>query len=51
VTKSEREQAARKYRCPKCNAQPHFNCVRYKGIKPVSLAHPHSERTELVEEN
>jgi hypothetical protein len=51
MTKAEREQAARKHRCPNCNAQPYFSCVRYKGIRPVSLKHPHAERTELVKED
>jgi hypothetical protein len=51
MTKAERELAARKHRCPKCNAQPYFSCVRYKGIRPISLKSPHPERIKLVPED
>ena len=33
-----------------CHAQPFFSCVRYKGIKPISLTHPHAERIAKAKE-
>jgi hypothetical protein len=48
MTKTEKETMARTVRCPKCRAQAYMNCVRHKGIHPVSLAHPHAERIALA---
>jgi hypothetical protein len=50
LTKAQREQAALLHSCPRCKVQAHFRCVRYKGIRPIGLTHPHAERTALVEE-
>ncbi len=49
-TKEDREKAAKLVACPICKSRPHFSCVRYKGIKPISLTHPHQERIKAAEE-
>jgi hypothetical protein len=48
VTQAEREAAARRIRCPKCNAQPHFSCRRLTARRVISLKRPHRERLDAV---
>lgn len=41
---AEKKAAARKVRCPRCNAQPNFSCKRYTKTKLIFLKAPHAER-------
>lgn len=47
----ERELAAMRYKCPTCQAQTQFRCLKDGRYKKIRLSHPHPERVALVEEN
>lgn len=49
MNRAEKEAAARKLRCPKCNAQPYQACKQYTRTKLKFLAHPHADRVALVD--
>lgn len=43
----ERDQLARKIRCPKCRAQPYFACTR-AAVRVTYLKRPHRERVDAA---
>lgn len=48
MTLTERERlAVRDHKCPKCQAQAGFRCLR-AAMRVVHLTHPHTERVVQV---
>lgn len=46
MSTAEEKSAARKVRCPRCNAQPFFSCKRHTKTKLIFLKVPHAERIQ-----
>lgn len=49
MTRAEREQAAKQFRCPKCGHGPGWSC-KAGTVRLTTLKHPHAERLALVPE-